>query len=68
MYQPTSGLGCGVDSSCGCQGLGDLLDPTTWGPADWLVAAGAALVAWKLYGGQKKKRYVKMVRRRLGAD
>ena len=72
MYQPTSGLaglGCGLDTQCGCNGmggLGALLDPTTWGPADWLVAAAVGFAAWKVYGGEKKRRYVKQVRRRLG--
>ena len=72
-YQRTSGLqgmGCGRGcEDCGCRGgLGSLLDPETWGPTDWLVVAGAALVAWKVYGGVSRRRYVKKVRRRLGAE
>ncbi len=52
-YQRTTlqGLGCGIDTQCGCKGMGDLLDPSTWGPADWLVAVGAAWIGWKLYTG-----------------
>ena len=62
-----AGLGCGVDTQCGCAGgLGSLLVPSTWGPADWLVAAAVGFAAWKVYGGEKKRRYVKQVRRRLG--
>jgi hypothetical protein len=70
-YQPTNGLtglGCGLDTQCGCKGMGDLLDPTTWGPADWLVAAGAVFVGYKLFAGEKQRRYTRLVRRRLGAE
>lgn len=66
-YQRTQGLGCGVDTQCGCdKGLGDLLDPTTWGPADWVVAITVGIVAYQAlrYGNQKA--YVRKVRRRLG--
>ncbi len=62
-----AGLGCGFDTGCGgCKGMGDLLDPSTWGPADWLVAAGAAWIGWKVYGATKQRRYTRVVRRRLG--
>jgi hypothetical protein len=72
-YQRTSGLqgldcgaaGCG---SCDRGGLGALLDPTTWGPTDWLVMAGAAFVAWKVYGRQKQQRYTRRVVRRLTGE
>src|SRR5437660_5791902 len=46
------GLGCGPTPCANC-GLGDLLDPSTWGPSDWLVAVGAGYLAWKLYKGGK---------------
>jgi hypothetical protein len=70
-YQHTNlqGLGCGIDTQCGCdKGMGDLLDPTTWGPADWLVAAGAVWIGWQMFASQKQKRYTRRVRRRLGAE
>ena len=70
-YQQTSGLtgmGCGLDTSCGCKGMGDLLYPSTWGPADWLVAAGAVWIGWMVFKGQKRRRYRRIVRRRLGVD
>ncbi len=51
-YQRTTlqGLGCGIEPCAKC-GMGDLLDPSTWGPADWLVAIAAGFVAWKVYAG-----------------
>lgn len=70
-YQPTQGLqgmGCGIDQSCGC-GMGDLLSPSTWGPSDWLVMAGVALVGWQFFkDNTPKQRYARKVRRRLGVE
>lgn len=59
-YQQTSGLtgmGCGVDTSCGCdRGMGALFSPSTWGPADYLIAGLAtALLVWKLRGEHKER-------------
>ena len=68
-YMPTQGLeglGCGIDTSCGCnRGMGSLLDPSSWGPSDWLVMAGIGFAAWKLYGASKERRYTKRIVRRL---
>lgn len=68
-YQHTTlqGLGCGIDTQCGCcnQGMGDLLDPSTWGPADCLVAVAAGWIGWKLFAGQRQRSYSRKVVRRL---
>lgn len=68
-YQSTQGLkglGCGGDTACGCdRGMGSLLDPTTWGPSDWLVVAAAAFAGWKLYTTQKQRSYTRKVLRRF---
>jgi hypothetical protein len=65
----SAGLGCGLDPDCGCsKGLGDLLDPSTWGPADWALVAGAAWIGWKLFTSGKRRQYRTQVRRRLGAE
>jgi len=67
-YQPTNvGLGCGA-TPCNSCGMGDLLDPSTWGPADWLVALAAGWIGWKMFGQQKERSYARKVRRRLGAE
>lgn len=64
---PTSsglvGLGCGV-TPCDC-GMGSLLDPSTWGPSDWLVAAGLAFTAFKLLGKTQERRFTRRVIKRL---
>ncbi len=59
------GLGCGIDTQCGCKGmggLGDLLDPSTWGPADWLVAIVAGTVGWHMFNRSQRK---KLIRKRI---
>lgn len=61
-----AGLGCGVDTQCGCKGMGDLLDPSTWGPADWVVAITLGIVAYQAFRYGNEKAYVRQVRRRLG--
>lgn len=69
-YTPTQGLngmGCGVDTQCGCErrGMGSLLDPTSWGPSDYLVVAVAALAAYNVYKAQKRRNYSRAVMRRF---
>lgn len=69
-YQATQGLeglGCGVDTQCGCdrRGMGSLLDPSSWGPSDFLVVAAATFAAWKFYKAQKRRNYSRAVVRRL---
>ncbi len=66
-YQRTNlaGLGCGLDTQCGCQGLGDLLDPSTWGPSDWLVVASAAWIGWKVFSAGSRKQLSRRIVRRL---
>lgn len=68
-YMQTSGLnglGCGLDTSCGCdRGMGSLLDPSTWGPSDYLVVGTLAVVAWKLFRGGQRRAYTRRVVRRL---
>ncbi len=64
------GLGCGLDTSCGCEkglsGLGGIMDPSSWGPSDWLVVGTLAAVAWGAYKRAKHRRYTRRVVRRLG--
>jgi len=71
-YQRTSGLegmGCGITPCEPCdRGMGSLLDPTTWGPSDWLVAVAAGFVAWRIFKGESRRRYRTKVFRRLGAE
>jgi hypothetical protein len=70
-YQRTTmqGLGCGLTPCESCsRGMGDLLDPSTWGPADWLVAVAAGWIGYKLFTAGKERRYSRIVRRRLGAE
>ena len=70
-YMETSGLdgmGCGLDTSCGCErGMGSL-NPVTWGPSDWLVAAAVSFAAWKLFTKTSERRYTKRVMRRFGVE
>jgi len=70
-YQRTNlqGLGCGIDTQCGCdKGLGDLLDPSTWGPADWVFAITGGILVFQYFRTRGQKQYARRVRRRLGAD
>lgn len=67
-YQRTNlqGLGCGIDTQCGCdRGMGDLLDPSTWGPADWLIAGYLGWIGWQMFSGHKQRAYSRKVVRRL---
>ncbi len=61
-YQRT-GLGCGLEPCATCKGMGDLLDPSTWGPADWAIAVAAGWIAWKMFS--PKQRYKRTITRRL---
>lgn len=64
-----AGLGsCGLGCDCGGKcGMGDLTDPSTWGPSDWVVAVGAVFAAWRIFRDQRRASYVRKVRKRLGA-
>lgn len=69
VWTGLDGLGCGLDSQCGCdRGMGDLWDPSTWGPADWLIAGLAGWIGWKWLTYSDQRHYARQVRRRLGVD
>lgn len=63
-YQRTTlqGLGCGIEPCAKC-GMGDLLDPSTWGPSDWLVAIGVGWALWKTFSPNQT--YKRVLTRRL---
>ncbi len=66
-YQRTTlqGLGCGIEPCAKC-GMGDLLDPSTWGPADWVIAITGGILAFQYFRTRGQKVYSRKVRRRLG--
>jgi hypothetical protein len=59
------GLGCGIEPCAKCSGMGDLLDPSTWGPSDWLVAISAVWIGYKMLMGGKQELYNRKIVRRL---
>ena len=52
------GCGCGCGGGCGQRGMGlfDSLNPTTWGFAEWAIAAGGAFVLYHAVAGTSRAR------------